>query len=46
MLEIGDSKGTLPQTPHRTEDDIGEMDSEAIDFAVRMLKTFFDTMND
>jgi len=49
MMEIGEAKGEFPNTPHRdelrqhTEPDTPE---EAFEFAVKIVKTYFESMND
>ena len=51
MIEVGESKGEFPTTPHR--DKAGKQaESEfdtpeaVLDFAVLIMKTFFDSMNE
>ena len=49
MIEIGDSKGEFPHTPHRNDNknESGyEAPEEAIDYAVKIMKNYFESMND
>lgn len=47
MIEIGDSKGEFPATPHRDKPDADyDTPEEAIEFAVKIMKTYFESMSD
>lgn len=49
MIEVGESKGEFPITPHKNKqksDNDYETPNEVIDFAVSIMKTYFESMND